>query len=376
MKEVRCMKIGVVTFPISKAGNTPVSNLIDIMYSLSSEVHLITGNEGSIFSKKNDSVHVYLIKHVGGTNIFTRIMGYIYTQLNISHHLVKMTGHVDFWVFFIGGEGLLLPMLAALLLRKKVTLVLAGFPARGSLVQKDVFSKPISFLSNINLALSTKIIVYSKIIIQERGLEKYGNKISIACEHIINLDEFRINKQIIDREKNVGYIGTISKIKGVPNLMQAIPNILNEDNRIEFIIGGDGDAFNETEEFISENRLNDSVKLPGWIPHNHLPEYLNELKLLVLPSYTEGLPNIVLEAMACGTPVLATPVAAVPDIIKDGETGFIMANNSPECIAKNVTRALEHPNLETIVENAKELVERKFTYEAAVNRWKKILEGL
>ncbi|HJH26821.1 MAG TPA: hypothetical protein C5S37_08640 [Methanophagales archaeon] len=80
--------------------------------------------------------------------------------------------------------------------------------------------------------------------------------------------------------------------------------------------------------------------------------------------------------MACGTPVLATPVGAIPDVIKDGNTGFIMKDKSPECIAKNVMRALEHPNLERIVENARALVEREFTYEAAVERYRKILKEL
>ena len=80
--------------------------------------------------------------------------------------------------------------------------------------------------------------------------------------------------------------------------------------------------------------------------------------------------------MACGTPVLATSVGGVPDVIKDEETGFIMKDNSPECIAKNVMRALEHPDLEKIVENARALVEREFTYEAAVERYRKILKEL
>ena len=121
------------------------------------------------------------------------------------------------------------------------------------------------------------------------------------------------------------------------------------------------------------NKLDGKVKFVGWISHDELPRYLNELKLLVLPSYTEGLPNIMLEAMACGTPVLATLVGAIPDIIKDGETGFIMENNSPECIAQNIIRALNHPNLERIAQNARALVEREFTFEKAVERYEKIV---
>ena len=69
-------------------------------------------------------------------------------------------------------------------------------------------------------------------------------------------------------------------------------------------------------------------------------------------------------------------VGAIPDLIEDGETGFIMENNSPECIAENVMRALEHPDLEGIVENARARVEREFTYEVAVERYRKILNNL
>ena len=142
------------------------------------------------------------------------------------------------------------------------------------------------------------------------------------------------------------------------------------------MIGRDGLLRNEIERDLNERNLNGKVKLAGWISHDNLPRYLNELKLIVLPSYTEGLPNIMLEAMACGTPVLATPVGAIPNFIKDGETGFIMENNSPECIAKNVIRALNHPNLEQISKKAHDMVEKEFTYEKAVNRYREIFNKL
>lgn len=68
-----------------------------------------------------------------------------------------------------------------------------------------------------------------------------------------------------------------------------------------------------------------------------------------LSSYSEVFPNIMLGAMACGTPVLATPVGAIPYIIIDEETGFLMKDNSPECIKKSVIRTLNYNDSERIV---------------------------
>ena len=80
--------------------------------------------------------------------------------------------------------------------------------------------------------------------------------------------------------------------------------------------------------------------------------------------------------MACGTPVLATPVGGIPDLIKDGKTGFVLEDNSPECIARNVIKALEHPNLEEIVKNARKLIEKEYSYDVMVRKCKIALDKL
>ena len=157
------------------------------------------------------------------------------------------------------------------------------------------------------------------------------------------------------------------------DFVRAIPIVLETRPDIEFFIGGDGHLRGEIEQYIDNNVLRDKIHFVGWIPHNELPEYLNNLKLLVLPSYTEGLPGILLEAMACGTLALATSVGGIPDVVKDGETGFILDNNLPECIAENIIRVLNHPNLGAIAMNARSLIEQEFSYEKALENYRSIL---
>ena len=368
--------MGILTFPMGKAGNKPLSNLVDILCPISNDTYLITGNEMYDFFKENEKVHTYGIMHKSGENVTTRILKFIYTQLRMSYKLAKISGNVDIWVFFIGCDVLIIPMLIAKLLGKKVILALPGSSIQGFEASKGNLLRAVKSLSKINFTLSNGIIIYSENLIKKWSLEKYKNKIHVAKEHFLDFKEFKIKKKFNERDNLVGYIGRLSKEKGILNFVESIPEILREKKDLKFLIGGDGLLRDKINKYLSENDLTNKVRYLGWIPHDKLPDYLNELKLLVLPSYTEGLPNILLEAMACGTPVLANPVGAIPDIIGDGETGFVMENNTPNFIAVNVVRALNCTSLKEIVKNARALVENEFTYEVAVNRYKNIIADL
>jgi len=276
----------------------------------------------------------------------------------------------------VGSDTLALPVLTLKILRKNVVLVLPGFSSMGVKLTNDRLYVPVKILETINHTLSDRIIIYSPNLIKEWDLEKYRDKICIAHRHFLDFDKFKIEKEFNERDNLVGYIGRLSEEKGVLNFIKAIPEILNGKDEIKIVIVGDGQLLAKIETYLDKENLNDTVKLKGWIPHDELPNQLNELKLVVLPSYTEGLPNIMLEAMACGTPILATPVGAISDVIKDSETGFILRSNSPMCIAENVMRVLNYPDLDKIVKNANELVRKEFTYEDAVERYKNILEEI
>jgi len=358
-----------VTPLVSNTSSLFLSNLVRILSPISSDLYIIAGNANP---KGHGKAYVYSVRHKMGINAFTRVRNYVYLQVRISYRLAKLARNIDLWIFFLGGEALLLPMLAAKLLGKKVVLALGGFIEKEGQIKKDMLYKPLSSLKRVNLALSNRIILYSPGLIEEWNLKKYRNKISIAHEHFLDFNKFRLEKPLTHRNNLIGYIGRLSQEKGILNFMEAIPEVLEERGNTSFFVGGDGQLHDKVKQGLERENLN-KVQFVGWIPHDELPRYLSDLKLLVLPSYTEGLPNIMLEAMACGTPVLATPVGAIPDVIRDCETGFIMEDNSPECIARNIIRVLNHPNLEQIAQNVRALVEREFTFEKAVERYREIL---
>ncbi|KAF5067077.1 D-inositol-3-phosphate glycosyltransferase [anaerobic digester metagenome] len=368
-------KIAVVTFPVSKSGSGPLLNLAEVLLKRSNNpLYVITGNEGSKVGNIDARVRVTSISHRPKQHIFSRGIAYAITQLRISVSILKVAKSVDAWLFFVGGELLIFPIVSAKLTRKPVILLFAGSPLYQSTVQKNRMRPVIFLISTFNRLLCENLIVYSPMHISEWNLGRYRHKILIAHRHYLDFETFTVTTPLPDRPALVGYIGRLSGEKGVQHFVQALPAILSDRQDLSVLIGGDGQLKETIEATLQEQGVSASVELPGWISHDDLPRYLNQLRLLVLPSYTEGLPNIMLEAMACGTPVLATPVGAVPDVIVDGVTGFIMENNSLECIAENVNRALNSPDLERIAEDGRRFVEEHFTFERVVARWKEVLE--
>ena len=240
--------------------------------------------------------------------------------------------------------------------------------------QNDPLVRVLKISQFISCTFADVLIVYADCVIRDYSLERWNKKIVIGRDHYMDFDRFKINKEYLSRENIIGYIGRLSAEKGIQNFVQALPAIINDRKNLHILIGGDGQLKNSIKAILQKENLIEYVDLPGWVSNEDYPAYLNQLKLLVLPSYTEGLPYTMLEAMACGTPVLATPVGAIPEIIIDGKTGFIMEDNSPDCIAENLNRALSSPDLVKIADNSRRFVEDNFTFEKTLEIWKRILQ--
>jgi glycosyltransferase involved in cell wall biosynthesis len=364
--------IGVIAPTVSRAGHVFLENLIQTLAETHKEVYLVTG---SCVSIEGSNIQCFCLEHRGSRNI-TQIFNYGLLELKIARTMISLSKKTHTWVFFMGAECMLIPMLIARAFRMDTVICLAGSIEKLFSVERTLLYIPLILMKNLNLFLVSNIVIYSENLLYEWGLQKWEKKIFVAHRHFLDFDTFNVTTPLSDRLTLVGYIGRLSGEKGVQHFAQALPAILSDRQDLHVLIGGDGQLKETIEVSLQEQALTARVELPGWISHDDLPRYLNQLRLLVLPSYTEGLPNIMLEAMACGTPVLATPVGAIPDIIIDGKTGFIMENNSPECIAENVIRALNSPDLEEIAKAGRRFVEESFTFERVVENWRGILQNI
>ena len=378
------MKICLVAF-YSTYGDNPLTRLSDILHifePLAEEIFVITEDvPQDVFLNKK--VRLTNIKYSSKSRLMPiKILRQLLAQLTISWQLLKISRQVDIIFWGISAHSLIIPMILAKLMRKKTILFIAFrssklltklFGVRGFILTRLYeIVEPLSYL------LCQTIVVNSIELLEQPQLGKYkGKTFPLACPaRFIDATLFKIVKPLTQRAKRIGFVGRLSEEKGVVNLIHAIPLVLDRQRDLEFTIIGDGPQYKEITGIVEADNLSSVVKLTGWVPHAELPEHMNEMQLLVLPSLTEGLPTIALEAMACGTPVLATPVGGVPELIRDGETGFILENNSPHTIAQGIIRALSYPNIEKIIRNAHTLIEKEYTYEATTARYRNLITSL
>jgi len=373
----RKISIAIIASPSvlnKQASESLVAYFVDLLKPISDKLFLIAGSS----PYGNERIrHMQVIRWRDRDKDFIlfKMVSRFLTDLRIAFNLLRLANQINIIVYYIGTKGYLLSMLMARLLRKRIVMCSASSsPKVAEVIRKEssvVWDSAIppsimNILERASLTLSHRIWVQSKSVISLSRLDKYRGKISICDLFYIDATHILVKRELKNRRNVVGYLGRFDENKGVLNLVKAMPIILEGYEEIEFILFGGGELLPRIHEEIERSKLQQKVRLSGAIPREKVGDCMNELKLFVLPSYSEGLPHVIKEAMACGTPVLATPVGGVPDLIEDGETGFIMEDNSPDCIAENVIRALKHPSLEKIAQNGRMLIESKYAYEVMV----------
>lgn len=135
-----------------------------------------------------------------------------------------------------------------------------------------------------------------------------------------------IRKQynILEQEKIIMFIGHIITSKGIWELLKVFRKMDKENINVKLFLIGSGKELNRAKHFCKINRINHRVEFIGRVMHKEIGKWLSACDIFVLPSYTEGLPNVVVEAMACKRPVIATQIGGIPEIIVDNKNGILI----------------------------------------------------
>jgi glycosyltransferase involved in cell wall biosynthesis len=310
--------------------------------------------------------------------IFLSVLQDLMLYLNIVSRYGKQK--IDIVVLFQGYYPL--TSVALRLLKVKSLLFIGGSGFYWSYLDKTsavgkVFAYANLPIEKICHKFADALITVSPRMVTMIGIEKYEHKTWFALPRLDRgfFRQFGIKENYEHRGNVVGYVGSLCRGKGILNLMRAIPLIIKRKNDCEFLIVGGGPFLETIKGEAQRLQVSKSTRITGFVDCESLKELYNEMRLCVLPSYAEGMPSTIFEAMACGTPVLASPVGGIPDVIRESDTGFLLTSNDPEYIAEKITQLLDNPQLmRKVSSNAYMYLSEHFSEKRILESWRKIFE--
>ncbi len=165
--------------------------------------------------------------------------------------------------------------------------------------------------------------------------------------HIIHCtvgDDFFNAAQPVDPDKqNFVCVGRLSAQKGQHVLIDAFAQVISKGYDATLVFVGDGELCHSIELKIAEYSLQDRVTITGYVSESEVRKHIVNSRALVLPSFAEGLPMVIMEAFAVGRPVVSTYVAGIPELVMPGENGWLVPAGNVEKLSKKMIEVLETP---------------------------------
>jgi len=230
--------------------------------------------------------------------------------------------------------------------------------------------KPFSVRVEERLLAGSRVITCVSHHVSEQ-VSEYG--IDPARVSVINngVDVKTFSPENRKEEKLIVYVGRLAQGKGLFDLVNAAKLVLANEPDYRFEIVGTGPLSSPLRRFAERLGLSsDDFAFIGFIDHSEVARVLGRASLFVLPSHHEGMPTVMLEALASGTPVVATAIRGVTEIIEDGKSGFLAPPGNPRQLGLRITQALADASLRgRIAREGRSLVETHFTWPLVAARF-------
>jgi len=135
----------------------------------------------------------------------------------------------------------------------------------------------------------------------------------------------------------------LSAHKGQLVLIDAMKQVVGAGIDARLVLVGDGEMRQRIEQRIREANLAERVTITGWADSAQVREHLRQCRAMVLPSFAEGLPVVIMEALAMARPVISTYIAGIPELVRDGACGWLVPAGDTRALARAMTDALTAP---------------------------------
>jgi glycosyltransferase involved in cell wall biosynthesis len=372
--------ISVVTMRSGARPQNATFRLMNVLSELTA-VSLITV-ELSDDSKIHDQYDVTEISQgAKAETLLDTALFFIYNQIRLCREILQRDAPV---IYFFGGTAYTLPIVFTKVIGKTavvqprgdvpLTLQLEWEEEYPDVVARSL-TKVIQAMEFCSLWFADRIVTYTESMAMELGLTRFQDKLYPHGTRYISLcEEFKPRTPFRERDQRMGMIGRLDVEKGIEELTEAITH-LSDDICFRFV--GDGSKREWIERQLHEEINDGRVELTGWVDHDEIPRHLNDFRLLVLASEpTEGLPTVIQEAFACGTPVYTTPVSGIPDVVIEGKTGFLMDDRRPEQIASDIESILNRDDLAELSDNCREFAVDNYSFQASVENFQRLLSSL
>ncbi|MBO3800152.1 MAG: GT4 family glycosyltransferase PelF [Candidatus Brockarchaeota archaeon] len=235
------------------------------------------------------------------------------------------------------------------------------------------------FLINTYEKTVSRWIIQSsdKIIAVSNSVMKHALSLGAASSKIkvipngVDLDEFKPRREFKKiGVKKIIFIGRLFPNKGIQYLVKAAPIVLAKHPHVEFVIVGRGPMEAELRNMVKRLNVEHAFKFLGIVPS--IPEVMSQCDVFVRPSLTEGMPLTILEAMACGLPVIASKIPGSSEVVKDGETGVLVETGNVEQLSNAIIKLLEDENYaERIRKRAYEFVKNHYSWDRVAKEYLK-----
>ena len=225
---------------------------------------------------------------------------------------------------------------------------------------------------------NTEILIALTESMKKEMQKSYNKQIEVIPNGIdtekFDLDKYESREKLgLDHEqKIILFIGRLEYVKGLKYLINAMNILKNNKKNLKLIVIGDGSESDNLKSQVKKLKLEDIITFKGKLPNENIPIYLASSNLFILPSLSEGFPNVLLETMATGLPIITTKIGGLPEIVENTINGFLVAPRSPEELVDKIDLILNNENLAKKISVANKEKSKSYNWNNIVELLEKI----